>query len=147
MDDTPAQDWRQRIRTLLADILDNLQTTVHHLGVIATAEAKAASVRIGIGSALFIAAIVGVFLSILFFSLALWWAIGLLIGNAWSGLIVGVFWIIASAALIYAGARVIAGTRGFPQTSAAIHDISDEIRGAGSPDRSASTPRAEEPGE
>lgn len=130
-DDEESAKPRPTIRIILARILDSVQDAAHHLGVIATAEAKAISVRIGIGSALFVVALIGISFALLFLSLAAWWGLGLLIGNAWSGLVVGVAWILIAVGLVIAGAKVIGASKGFPETSAAIHDISEQLRSDG----------------
>lgn len=114
-------------RSTFARIVAELQNIGHHLAVIATAEAKAIGVRVGIGSALFVLAVVGVSLSFLFFSLAIWWWLGLLIGNALSGLIIGVVWLIGAGALLVVGAKVIVSAAGFPETSSAISDITARL--------------------
>ncbi len=116
-------------RALIARIIESVQEAIHHLSVIMLAEAKAISARIGIGSALLVVALIGFSFALLFLSLAAWWGLGLLIGNALSGLVVGVVWLVAAFGLVVAGARVIGSAKGFPETSAAVRDFAAQVRG------------------
>ncbi len=43
------------------------------------------------------------FLTLLFLSIALWWGLGLLMGNAWSGVVVAIIWAIVAAVLVSVG--------------------------------------------
>lgn len=115
------------VRATVARILDIATQMTHSLATIATAEAKAVGARIGIGAGLFVLAVVGLGISFLFLSLAAWWALGLLIGNALSGLVVGVLWILIAAGLVIASAKTVTGAHGFPETRAAIRDLSAEF--------------------
>ena len=70
----------------------------------------------GKGAGLYGGAGVAGFLALLFVSIALWWALGYLMGNAWSALIVAVLWGIVATVLFFTGKKEIEEVAGIPQT-------------------------------
>lgn len=116
------------IRRAVATFIDDVVDISRPLAGIARREGRAAGIRIGLGVGLFAVAVFAIGFALLFLSLALWWAIGLTVGNAWSGLIVGLFWLVLTVALIIAGIRTLKGIRGFPQTTATLKDVAEGVR-------------------
>ena len=69
-------------------------------------------------------------LALIFLSLALWWALGELIGRGWSALVVGVLWAAVAGITASAGrSRVRRVTPVAPRTVDTTTDIPDALRG------------------
>jgi hypothetical protein len=66
---------------------------------LAKAEIRESAKRAGRGAGLLGGAGVAGMLGLLFLSIALWWGLGYLIGNAWSAVVVAVLWGIVALAL------------------------------------------------
>ena len=67
-------------------------------------------------------------LTILFLSIALWWALGYLIGNGWSALIVAVIWGIVAAILFVVGRNNMKKVQGAPQTVETLKEIPETLK-------------------
>jgi len=67
-------------------------------------------------------------MTILFLSIALWWALGYLVGNGWSALIVAVIWGIAAAILFVVGRNNMKKVQGAPQTVETLKEIPDTLK-------------------
>ena len=65
----------------------------------------------------------------LFLSVALWWALGVHIGNGWAALIVAVLWAVAAAVLAGRGRTEIAKVRGLDRTTETLGKIPNALQG------------------
>ena len=72
---------------------------------------------------------VGGFLAVLFVSIALWWGLGYLVGNAWSGLIVAALWGVVAAVLVATGRKELARIKGLPRTADTVGKIPNALKG------------------
>ena len=68
------------------------------------------------------------FLALLFVSIALWWALGYLMGNAWSALVVAAVWGIVAAVLYFRGKKEIEEVEGIPQTVETVKEIPETLK-------------------
>ncbi|HEU5240857.1 MAG TPA: phage holin family protein, partial [Ornithinibacter sp.] len=69
-------------------------------------------------------------LALIFLSLALWWALGDLIGLGWSALVVGLLWAVVAGVLAAAGrARLRRMTPVAPRTIDTTKNIPDALKG------------------
>lgn len=77
---------------LLGDVAADLSTLVRQEVALAKAEVRQSAVHAKAGSAMLGTAAVAGHLALIFLSLAVWWALGDLIGLGWSALLVGLVW-------------------------------------------------------
>ena len=73
------------------------------------------------------AAVAGYFV-LLFLSIALWQALGSLIGLGWSGLVVAVIWAVIAAVLAMRGRTEMRKIKGMPQTSETLQEIPGTLK-------------------
>lgn len=67
-------------------------------------------------------------MTILFLSVTLWWALGTLIGNGWSALVVAVIWGIVAAILYAVGRNNMKKVQGAPQTVETLKEIPETLK-------------------
>jgi hypothetical protein len=115
---------------LLGDITADLSTLMRQEMDLAKAELRETADHAKAGGAMFGGAAVSGQLALLFLSLALWWALGDLIGLGWSALVVGLLWAVVAGALAAAGrARLRQMTPVAPRTVDTTKDIPEALRG------------------
>ena len=115
---------------LLGDITADLSTLMRQEMDLAKAELRETADHAKAGGAMFGGAAVSGQLALLFLSLALWWALGDLIGLGWSALVVGLLWAVVAGALAAAGrARLRQMTPVAPRTIDTTKDIPEALRG------------------
>lgn len=124
----PAHEERS-IGELMGDVSRDLTLLLRQEVDLAKAELKESTTRIGKGSGLLAGAGVAGFLTLLFVSISLWWGLGLLMGNAWSGLVVAVIWAVVAAALVSVGRGELARVRGLPTTAETVSKIPNALKG------------------
>ncbi|WP_350348310.1 phage holin family protein [Agromyces sp. G08B096] len=127
---TPSE--RQAERTSLGDLLGevtrDLSTLMRQEVQLAKAEITESGKRAGRAGGLFGGAGVAGLLALAFLSVALWWALGYLIGNAWSAVVVAVIWGIVAAVLVAAGRREAKRIAGMPETVDTLREIPDTFK-------------------
>lgn len=120
---------QQAARRLVEETQSNVGTLLSQHAALAKAEAGASAVKVGVGAGLLVIALFGILFALFFLSLGAWWALGYLVGNAWSGLIIGGVWlvlvIVAGIIAIIAFKRV----EGLPRTFAALKAWPAMLRG------------------
>lgn len=114
---------------LFANVTHDVSVLMHQEVELAKAELRQSGSQAGKGIGMFAGAAVGGFLALLFLSVALWWALGTLIGLGWSGVVVAVLWAIAAAALAVVGRNELRRIRGLPQTAETISKIPNALQG------------------
>lgn len=115
---------------LLGDITTDLSTLMRQEMDLAKAELRETADHAKAGGAMFGGAAVAGQLALLFLSLALWWALGDLIGLGWSALVVGLLWAVVAGALAAAGrARLRRMTPVAPRTIDTTKNIPDALKG------------------
>ena len=77
---------------LLAEVSRDVSTLMRQEVELAKAEIRESAKRAGRGAGLLGGAGVAGMLALVFLSVALWWGLGYLMGNAWSAVIVAVLW-------------------------------------------------------
>jgi hypothetical protein len=117
------------IGELMGDVSRDLSLLLRQEVDLAKAELKESSTRIGKGSGLLAGAGVAGFLALLFVSIALWWGLGLLMGNAWSGVVVAAIWAIVAGVLVASGRAELARVRGLPTTAETVSKIPNALKG------------------
>jgi len=113
---------------LLAEVSRDISTLMRQEVELAKAELKETATKAGRGAGMFGGAGVAGFLALGFLSVALWWALGYLMGNAWSAVIVAAIWGIVALVLALVGRREIESITGMPATVETVKEIPDALK-------------------
>ncbi|WP_205647512.1 phage holin family protein [Agromyces badenianii] len=113
---------------LLAEVSRDVSTLMRQEVELAKAEIRETTKRAGRGAGLLGGASVAGILALAFLSVALWWALGYLMGNAWSAVIVAVLWGIVALVLALTGKKQIEQISGLPQTVDTVKEIPDALK-------------------
>ncbi|MEE2530531.1 phage holin family protein [Pseudarthrobacter sp. J75] len=108
---------------LLGDVTRDLSTLMRQELELAKAEMKQTASRAGKGSGMLAGAGVAGHFVLLFLSIALWYALGELMGLGWSAVVVAVLWGIVAAILASVGKKKLKEVKGLPQTSETLQEI------------------------
>ncbi|HYP44823.1 MAG TPA: phage holin family protein [Propionibacteriaceae bacterium] len=122
------QDTRS-IGEILGNVTQDLSTLMRQEVALAKAEATQSATNAGKGIGMYIGAALGGFFFLMFVSIAAWWALGTLIGNGWSALIVAVVWAIIAAILASVGKKEMQKIRGLPDTADTVGKIPNALKG------------------
>lgn len=130
--DIPTPSEQQAATTsfgdLIAEVSRDISTLMRQEVELAKAELKQTAKQTGKGAGLFGGAGVAGFFALLFLSIALWWGLGYLMGNAWSAVIVAVIWGIVAAVLYVTGKKEFDEVEGMPQTVDSVKQIPDALK-------------------
>src|SRR3954469_6952369 len=110
---------------LVTEVTRDLSTLMRQELELAKAELRTSAKRATKGVALLGVAGYAAMMTILFLSIALWWALGTLIGGGWSGVVVAVIWAIIGAIFYAVGRREMKEVEGAPQTVESLKQIPD----------------------
>lgn len=113
---------------LLAEVSRDISTLMRQEVELAKAELKQTAKQTGKGAGLFGGAGVAGFLALLFVSIAIWWGLGYVMGNAWSAVIVALLWGIVAAVLYFSGKKEFDDAEGMPQTVDSVKQIPDALK-------------------
>lgn len=113
---------------LLAEVTRDVSTLMRQEVELAKAELRQSATRAGKGAGLFAGAGVAGHMALLFLTITIWWALGYLIGNAWSALIVAVIWGIIAAILALRGKKEMEAIKGMPETVDTLKEIPDTLK-------------------
>ena len=89
---------------LLGEVTRDLSTLIRQEMALAKAELKESAGKAAKGAGMLGGAAYGAGMAVLFLSIALWWALGTLIGGGWAGVVVAVLWAVI-ALILYALGR------------------------------------------
>ncbi|MFJ6654085.1 phage holin family protein [Microbacterium sp. NPDC091313] len=129
-DPTPSE---QRAATtslgeLLGEVTRDLSTLIRQEVELAKAELKQSASRAGKGAGLLGGAGYAALMAVFFLSVALWWAVGLLVGLGWSAVIVAVIWGVIALVLFLTGRTQMKRVQGAPQTVDTVKRIPDAVK-------------------
>lgn len=113
---------------LLGEVSRDLSTLIRQEMELAKAEIRQSATRAGKGAGLLGGAGYAGLMAVFFLSIALWWALGYLVGNAWSGVIVAIIWAIVALVLYLVGRKQLAQVKGAPQTVETVKEFPDTIK-------------------
>jgi hypothetical protein len=113
---------------LLGDVTRDLSTLMRQEVELAKAELKQSATRAGKGSGMLAGAGVAGHFVLLFLSLALWWALGTVMGLGWSAVVVAVVWGIIAAVLAALGRKQLNAIKGMPQTTETLQEIPPTLK-------------------
>lgn len=113
---------------LLAEVSRDISVLMRQEVELAKAELKESTTRASKGAGMLAGAGVAGHFVLLFLSLALWWAIGGLVGGGWSAVIVAVIWAIIAAILYAVGKKEMKTVRGMPRTAETVKKIPETLK-------------------
>jgi hypothetical protein len=113
---------------LLGEVTQDISTLMRQEVELAKAELKQSAARAGKGAGLLAGAGVAGHFVLLFLSLALWYALGELIGLGWSAVVVAVLWGIVAAVLAATGRKELKSVKGLPRTAETIQEIPETFK-------------------
>ncbi|KQR52350.1 hypothetical protein ASF88_12435 [Leifsonia sp. Leaf336] len=127
---TPSEEraGRESLGDLLAEVSRDLSTLIRQEVELAKAELKQTATRAGKGAGMMGGAGYAALMAVLFLSIALWWALGYLMGNAWSGVVVAVIWAIIALILYVVGRNQLKAVKGMPQTVETVKEFPDTLK-------------------
>ncbi|MGW9415391.1 phage holin family protein [Arthrobacter cupressi] len=108
---------------LLNDLTRDVSTLMRQEVELAKAELKESATKAGKGAGMLAGAAWAGHLAVVFLSLAVWWALGLLIGLGWSAVVVAVIWGIVAAVLASVGRKELKTINGMPRTAETVREI------------------------
>ena len=129
---------RRRTRTsatvsvgeLVGNVTRDLSTLMRQELALAQAEVKAEVSKTGKAAGALGAAGFAGYMAVLFLSICLWWALGHLIGNGWSALVVAVLWGIVGAVLYSSGRKKLREVNPTPErTVDTLKNVPDALKG------------------
>jgi hypothetical protein len=113
---------------LLGEVTRDMSTLMRQEVELAKVELKQSATRAGKGSGMLAGAGVAGHFVLLFLSLALWWALGNVMGLGWSGVVVAVIWGIVAAILAALGRKELNAIKGMPQTAETLQEIPPTLK-------------------
>lgn len=113
---------------LLGQVTQDMSTLMRQEVELAKVELKQSASRAGKGAGMFAGAALAGYFVLLFLSIALWQALGDLIGLGWSGLVVAVIWAIIAGVLALRGRKEMQKIKGMPQTSETLQEIPETLK-------------------
>lgn len=113
---------------LLGQVTQDMSTLMRQEVELAKVELKQSASRAGKGAGMFAGAALAGYFVLLFLSIALWQALGHLIGLGWSGLVVAVIWAIIAGILALRGRKEMQKIKGLPQTSETLQEIPETLK-------------------
>ncbi|TFC77233.1 phage holin family protein [Cryobacterium sp. TMS1-20-1] len=113
---------------LLGEVTRDLSTLMRQELELAKAELRQSATRAGMGAGLLGGAGYAAIMAVLFLSIALWWGLGDLVGNGWSGLIVAGLWALIGLVLYLMGRKELKTVKGAPRTVDSLKKIPDTLK-------------------
>ncbi|QFG68372.1 phage holin family protein [Ornithinimicrobium pratense] len=117
------------VGALIADISEDLSTLMQQEVALAKAELKQSASKAGVGAGMLGGAGVAGHFTLLFLSIALWWALGDLMGLGWSALVVALIWAVIAAVLAVIGRNRLKDVEGMPHTVETAKKVPDALKG------------------
>ncbi|MGH1524984.1 phage holin family protein [Leifsonia sp. L25] len=119
---------RESLGDLLAEVSRDLSTLVRQEVELAKAELRETATRTGKGAGLLGGAGYAALMAVFFLSIALWWALGYLMGNAWSGVVVAIIWAVIALILYLIGRNQLKAVKGMPQTVETVKEFPETLK-------------------
>lgn len=129
-DPTPSERKAEQtsLGDLLGEVTADLSTLIRQEMELAKAEMKQTAARAGRGAGMMGGAGYAAMMTVLFLSIALWWALGTVMGNGWSGLVVAALWAIIALVLFLLGKQQLKQVKGMPDTVDSIKKIPETLK-------------------
>lgn len=120
---------RPSLGTLLGEISSDISTLMRQEVALAKAEIAQSGKQAGKGAGMLSGAAVAGHLTLLFLSIALWWALGAVINLGWSALVVAIVWGVVAAVLAQRGRAELKSVTGAPRTAETVKKIPEALKG------------------
>ncbi|MFS0867208.1 phage holin family protein [Microbacterium sp. 179-B 1A2 NHS] len=129
-DPTPSEEKAATtsLGDLLSEVTSDLSTLMRQELALARAEIKESATRAGKGAGMVGGAAYAALMAVFFLSVALWWALGQLVGLGWSAVIVAVLWGVIALILFLRGRTQLKHVEGAPQTVDSLKRIPDAVK-------------------
>ncbi|WZH35392.1 MAG: phage holin family protein [Microbacterium enclense] len=108
---------------LVGEVTRDMSTLMRQELALAKAEVTDSASKSAKGAGLLAGAGYAAGMVVLFLSIALWAALALLIGSAWSAVVVAVLWAVIAGILFAIGRTQLKKVQGVPQTAATLQEI------------------------
>jgi len=127
---TPSEEraTNNSLGELLGEVSRDLSTLIRQEMELAKAEIKQTVQRAGKGAGLLGGAGYAGLMAVFFLSVALWWALGYLAGNAWSAVIVAIIWGVVALILYLRGRKQLETVKGAPQTVETVKEFPETLK-------------------
>lgn len=116
---------------LLSSVTGDISTLFRQEVELAKAELSESAKKAGKGASMLGGAGVAGLYVLLFLSIAAWWGLGYLVGNAWSALIVAGIYAIVALVLYLSGRTQLKTIKGAPQTVETLKTIPETLKPGG----------------
>jgi hypothetical protein len=113
---------------LLSEVTRDLSTLIRQETALAKAEIRESAGKAAKGVGMLGGAAYGAGMAVLFLSIALWWALGDLMGLGWSAVVVAVLWAVIALILYAIGRNQLKQVEGAPQTVESLKEIPDTLK-------------------
>ena len=113
---------------LLGEVSRDLSTLMRQELALARAELRETATKSAKGAGIMGAAGYAALMAVFFLSVALWWALGSLMGRGWSGVVVAVIWAIVALILFVVGRSQLKQVEGMPQTFDTVKEIPEALK-------------------
>ncbi|APH45157.1 hypothetical protein BMW26_09485 [Microbacterium sp. 1.5R] len=113
---------------LLGEVSRDLSTLMRQELALARAELRETATKSAKGAGIMGAAGYAALMAVFFLSVALWWAVGSLMGRGWSGVVVAVIWAIVALILFVVGRSQLKQVEGMPQTVDTVKEIPEALK-------------------
>lgn len=128
-DPTPSEEKAATtsLGDLLGEVTRDLSTLMRQELELAKAELKESAAHAAKGAGMLGGAGYAASMAVLFLSIALWWALGTLMGGGWSGVVVAAIWLVIALVLFLVGRTQLKNVEGAPQTVDSLKQIPDAL--------------------
>ena len=120
---------RPSLGDMLGEISKDISTLMRQEVELAKAELTQSAKRAGKGAGMGGGAAVAGHMALVFLSVALWWALGDLVGLGWSAVVVALLWAVVAAVLAARAKAEVQRIGGVPQTTETVQKIPNALHG------------------
>lgn len=113
---------------LLGEVSRDISTLMRQEVALAKAELKESAAKSAKAAGLMGAAGYGALMAVFFLSIALWWALSILMGGGWAAVVVAVIWAVIALILFLIGRGQLKQVDGAPQTAETLKEIPGTLR-------------------
>ncbi len=113
---------------LLGEVTRDISTLMRQEVTLAKVELKESATKSAKGAGLLGGAGYGALMAVFFLSVALWWALGTLMGGGWAAVVVAVIWAIIALILFLVGRTQLKEVQGAPQTVETLKEIPQTLK-------------------
>ncbi|GAA1952603.1 phage holin family protein [Microbacterium deminutum] len=113
---------------LLGEVSRDISTLMRQEVELAKAELKLSATRAAKGAGMLGGAGYAALMAVFFLSVALWWALGTVMGGGWAGVVVAIIWAIIALILFLVGRGQLKEVQGTPQTVETLKEIPETLK-------------------